>query len=57
MSFWSKAFHFTAMFLLLFVAVGVLACDLLPSDDCYISSHLPNPDKGQGSGETYLCCC
>lgn len=48
------------MFLLLFMAVEVLACDLLPSDDCYISSRLPmTPDKnhGQGSGDTCMCCC
>lgn len=47
------------MFLLLFMAVEVLACDLVPSDDCYISSHLPNPDKngGQSPGDTCLCCC
>jgi hypothetical protein len=57
---WLKAFRFSAMFLLLFVAVEVLACDLLPSDDCYISSRLPTtPDKdhGQSSGDTCLCCC
>ena len=60
MRFWSKAFRCAALSLLLFVAVEVLACDLLPSDDCYISSHLPTtPDKdhGQGSGDTCLCCC
>jgi hypothetical protein len=57
---WSKAFRLTAMFLLLFAAVEVLACDLVPSDDCYISSNFPtSPDKnhGQGSGDTCLCCC
>ena len=55
---WSKAFRLTAMFLLLFAAVEVLACDLVPSDDCYISSHFPSsPAKGQGTGDTCLCCC
>ncbi len=56
----SKAFRLTAIILLLFTAVEVLACDLVPSDDCYISSHFPKtPDKnhGQGSGDTCLCCC
>jgi hypothetical protein len=59
MAFWSKAFRFTAIFLLLFVAVEVLACQLVPSDDCYISSHSQNPDKDhqRGSGDTCLCCC
>ena len=60
MGFCLKAFRFTAVFLLLFVAAEVLACDLVPSDDCYISSNFPTtPDKdhGQGSGDTCLCCC
>uniref|UniRef100_E6PXX9 DUF2946 domain-containing protein n=1 Tax=mine drainage metagenome TaxID=410659 RepID=E6PXX9_9ZZZZ len=59
MSVWSKAFRFTAMFLLLFTAVEVFACDLLPSDGCYISSHSPNRDKDHKSpsGDTCLCCC
>ena len=49
----------TAMFLLLFVAVEVLACDLLLSDNCYVSSHLPIPDKNhrENSGGTCGCWC
>jgi hypothetical protein len=55
----SKAFRFTAIFLVLFAAVEILACDLLPSSDCYISSHSQDHDKGQGqdSGDNCLCCC
>jgi hypothetical protein len=56
---WSKAFYFTAMSLLLFMAAQVVACDILHSDNCYISSHSPNPDRNSGdaSGENCLCCC
>ncbi|MBS1805520.1 MAG: hypothetical protein JST28_19325 [Acidobacteria bacterium] len=57
---WPKAFRLMAMFLLLFAVVEVFACDLVPSDDCYISSHFPSaPAKGlgQGPGDTCLCCC
>ena len=57
----SKLFQFTAMLLLLFVAVEVLACDLLQSDGCYISAKIPSQDKDHGhpqpSGDTCLCCC
>ena len=56
-----KPFRFTAMFLLLFMAVEVLACDLLQSDECYISAKVPSHDKDhkapQPSGDTCLCCC
>ena len=57
----SQLFRVTAMFLLLFMAAEVLACDLLQSDGCYISAKVPNQDKGhnqsQPSGDTCLCCC
>lgn len=57
----SQLFRFTAMFLLLFMAVEVLACDLLQSDECYISAKVPTQDKDhkapQPSGDTCLCCC
>jgi hypothetical protein len=59
--FWSKAFRLTAMFLVLFAAVEILACDLLPSSDCYISSRAQDHDKGLGQGQNScdncLCCC
>jgi hypothetical protein len=56
---WSKAFYCTAMFLLLFMAAEVVACDLLHSDNCYISSQFPNSDKNSGnaSDDSCLCCC
>jgi hypothetical protein len=56
MSFWPKAFRCTAMFLVLFAAVEVLACDYLPNSDCNISSQ---QDQGQpqGSCDNCLCCC
>ena len=56
MRFWSKAFRCTAMFLVLFAAVEVLACDYLPNSDCNISSQ---QDQGQpqGSCDNCLCCC
>ena len=56
MGFWSKAFRCTAMFLVLFAAVEVLACDLLPNSDCYIS-HRQDPGQTQESGDNCLCCC
>jgi hypothetical protein len=58
-SIWSKAFYSTAMFLLLFMAAQVLACDILHSDNCYISSQSPSPDRNSGdaSGDNCVCCC
>jgi hypothetical protein len=56
MGFWSKAFRYTAMFLVLFAAVEILACDLLPNSDCYIS-HRQDPGQTQDSGDNCLCCC
>jgi len=55
----SKAFQLTAMFLLLFMAVQVVACDILHSDNCYISSNSPSPDRNSGdaSGDNCVCCC
>lgn len=57
----SRLFQFAAMFLLLFMAAEVLACDLLQSDECYISAKVPSQDrdhnKPQPSGDTCLCCC
>jgi hypothetical protein len=55
----SKAFYFTAMFLLLVMAVQVVACDILHSDNCYISAHSSNPDRNSGdaSGDNCVCCC
>jgi len=56
MSFWSKAFRCTAMFLVLFAAVEVLACDFLPNSDCNI---VYQQDQGQpqNSCDNCLCCC
>lgn len=58
MRFWSKAFRFTAIFLVLFTAVEVFACDLLPDSDCYISQS-PSQHKHQkpSSGDNCMCCC
>ena len=55
----SKTFRLTAMFLLLFAAVEVLACDLLQSDDCYVSAPFQRHDGGTApvSGDNCLCCC
>ena len=58
MSFWSKAFRFTAVFLLLFVAVEVFACDLVPSSSCYISqSQSQHKHQGPDTGDHCICCC
>ena len=56
---WSKAFRLTAMSLLLVIAGAVVACDVLQSDNCYISSHSPDSDRnsGDGSGDNCVCCC
>lgn len=57
MEFWSKAFRFTAVFLVLFVAVEVLTCDLLPSSSCY-AEQSQQQDKGQPSTvDNCVCCC
>jgi hypothetical protein len=56
MSFWSKAFRCTAMFLVLFASVEILACDLLPNSDCSIS-HPQDKGQTQDSGDNCLCCC
>ena len=55
----SKAFYFTAMSLLLFLAVQVVACDILHSDNCYISSQSQSSDRNSGdaSGDNCVCCC
>ena len=55
----SKAFYFTAMFLLLFMATEVVACDLLQSDNCYVSSNPPISDQNSGdsSDGNCVCCC
>jgi hypothetical protein len=57
MAFCSKAFRFMAMFLLLFTAAEVLACDLVPSDDCYLSSPTSDQQQGSNAGDNCLCCC
>jgi hypothetical protein len=56
MGFWSKTFRCTAMFLVLFATVEILACDFLPDPDCYIS-HRQDQGQTQGSGDNCLCCC
>lgn len=59
MSFWSKAFRFTAIFLVLFTAVEIFACDAVPSSTCHISnpiSHHQNDQQVSG-GDNCLCCC
>ena len=58
MGLWSKAFRLTAIFLVLFTAVEVLACDLLPDSDCYISqSQSQHKHQGPSSGDNCMCCC
>src|SRR5579875_1218740 len=56
MRFWPKAFRFTAIFLVLFASVEILACDLLPNSDCSIS-HPQDKGQPQDSGDNCLCCC
>jgi hypothetical protein len=56
-SLWCKAFRFTALFLVLFTAVEVLACDLLPSNDCFVSHSSSDKSQGQNSGDNCMCCC
>jgi len=46
-----------AMFILLFTAAEVLACDLVPSDDCYLSSPTSDNQQGSNAGDNCLCCC
>jgi hypothetical protein len=58
MGLWSKAFRLTAIFLVLFTAVEVFACDVLPDSDCYISqSQSQHKHQGPTSGDNCLCCC
>jgi hypothetical protein len=54
----SRAFRLTAIFLVLFTAVEVLACDLLPNSDCYISqTQSQHKHQGPTSGDNCMCCC
>ena len=54
----SKADYFTAMSVLIFMAVQVVACDILHSDNCYISSQASSPDRSSGdAGDNCVCCC
>jgi hypothetical protein len=54
---WSKVFRFTAFFLVLFTAGEVLACDLLPSDDCFVSQSASHKSQPPTSGDNCMCCC
>src|SRR5258708_5064143 len=54
MRFCPNAVRCTAMFLVLFAAVEVLACDYLPNSDCHISSQ---PDHGQPQDACHIHSC
>jgi hypothetical protein len=56
-SLWSKLFRCTALFLVLFTAGEVLACDVLPSDDCSVSHSSSDKSQGPTSGDNCMCCC
>jgi len=57
--FFSKATCVVAMCMLTFVVVEILACDVMQSDDCYISSNFPdqNSNHDRPSSDSCLCCC
>jgi hypothetical protein len=55
MGFWAKAFRFTALFLVLFTAGDIVACEL-PGSDC---SALQALDKHApvNACDNCICCC
>ena len=55
MSFWAKAIRFTALFLVLFTAGDLVACEL-PSSDCSASQALDKRVPAK-SCDNCICCC
>lgn len=55
MGFWAKAFRFTALFLVLFTAGDIVACEL-PGSDC---SGVQAQDKQAPANacDNCICCC
>jgi len=65
MGFWAKAFRFTALFLVLFTAGEMIACEM-PGSDCSAVHALdkPSPDKhspdkhrSTPDNDNCICCC
>ena len=54
----SRAIGFAAIFMLTFVVVQIVACDIWQSDECYASTQTPTQgsDRDQPSGDNCLCC-
>jgi len=55
MGFWAKAFRFTALFIVLFTAGDMIACEL-PSSDCSASRAL-DKHAPVGDCDSCICCC
>ena len=56
MAFWAKAFRFTALFLVLYIGVDVLTCEL-PSSDCSILSSIGKHPPTNQAPDNCICCC
>jgi hypothetical protein len=55
MGFWAKAFRVTALFLLLFTAGEMIACEL-PDSDCSVSQALDKHAPVKAC-DNCICCC
>jgi hypothetical protein len=55
MGFWAKAFRFTALFLVLFTAGDMIACEL-PDSDCSASQALDKHAPVKAC-DSCICCC
>ena len=65
MDFWAKAFRLTALFLVLFTAEEMVACEM-PSSDCSVLHALDKPSQDKHSpdkrtpindNDNCICCC
>lgn len=56
MAFWAKAFRFTAMFLILYIGVDVLTCDV-PSSECSVVSSIGKHPPTHQAPDNCICCC
>jgi hypothetical protein len=56
MGFWTRAFRFTAIFLVLFTCVEMITCDYACSDCSVISSH-DKTTSPAADGDGCICCC
>jgi hypothetical protein len=60
MGIWAKAFRFTALFLVLFTAGELVACEM-PGSDCSalhaLDKHSPDKQTPVSDNDNCICCC